>query len=325
MVGLHVDTIGSGAPLLLVHGWGMHGGVWKHVATKLAQHFRVHCVDLPGHGFNRNFPFARHSRESGNPAKIKVPRSGQNNDVDPLSREFFNQLDSRLRGNDVIRSNGKPEFNVGRDLSRLDSVGINPDLHLDTIVDELSAQFSEPLAICGWSLGGQIALRWAIRHPQQINRLVLVATTPCFVQRPNWPCAMAAETLTEFSVALQEDFAQTLRRFVTLQMRGSDRERELLADLRQRLFDRGEPDVAALQGGLEILRNTDLRAQLSQITQATLVISGERDMLTPLPAAKYLAQNLPAARLVKIAGAAHAPFLSHPDSFIEHVTDFMHE
>ena len=263
---LQVESYGQGAPLLLMHGWGMHGGVWEHVATQLAQHFRVHCVDLPGHGFN-----------------------------------------------------------VGRDLSRQSSVGINPDLHFDSIVDQLSAPFNEPLTLCGWSLGGQIALHWAMRHPQQINRLALVATTPCFVQQPDWPCAMAADTLTEFSAALQADYAQTLRRFVALQMQGSDRERELLADVRKHLFSRGEPDVVALQHGLEILRDTDMRAQLKEIAHKTLVIAGERDRLTPLAASTFLAHSLPAARLVKIADAAHAPFLSHPDSFVQHVTEFMHE
>ncbi|MEO8342292.1 MAG: alpha/beta fold hydrolase, partial [Gallionella sp.] len=53
---LHVDRYeyaGSGdigAPLLLIHGWGMHGGMWGGVAEKLAQHFPVLAVDLPGHG-----------------------------------------------------------------------------------------------------------------------------------------------------------------------------------------------------------------------------------------------------------------------------------
>ena len=263
---LQVESFGKGAPLLLIHGWGMHGGVWDKVAARLAQDFCVLAVDLPGHGFN-----------------------------------------------------------VGRDLSRQSIVGLKPDLQIDSIVDQLSAQFSEPLAVCGWSLGGQIALRWAMRHPQQVTRLVLVATTPSFVQRPDWPCAMAAETLTEFSVALQADYAQTLRRFVALQMQGSDRERELLADVRKHLFSRGEPDVVALQHGLEILRDTDMRAQLKEIAHKTLVIAGERDRLTPLAASTFLAQSLPAARLVKIAGAAHAPFLSDPDIFVQHVTDFMHE
>lgn len=260
---LQVESFGQGAPLLLIHGWGMHGGMWGHVATQLAQHFRVHCVDLPGHG---------HSRDQ------RIKDGGQKKEHAML---------------------------------------------LDAIADQLSAQFNEPLAVCGWSLGGQIAMRWAQCHPQQIKRLVLVATTPCFVQRPDWPCAMAANTLEEFSVALQKDYAHTLRRFVALQMHGS--ERELLADVRNRLFSRGEPDVAALQHGLEILRDTDLRAQLKEIAHKTLVISGERDRLTPPPASVYLAQALPTARLIKIADAAHVPFLSHPDIFMKHITDFMHE
>ncbi len=50
---LHVEVTGSGAPLVLLHGWGMHGGVWTDVAAQLAQDFRVHSVDLPGHGAER--------------------------------------------------------------------------------------------------------------------------------------------------------------------------------------------------------------------------------------------------------------------------------
>ena len=264
---LHVESYGQGTPLLLIHGWGMHGGVWDIVAAQLAHDFRVHCVDLPGHGFNAGRVLTR-----------------QSNDV-----------------------------------------GMNPDLHLDSIIDELSKQFNEPLTVCGWSLGGQIALRWAMRHPQQVNRLVLVASTPCFVQRSDWPCAMAAETLAEFAVALQADYTQTLRRFVALQMRGSERERELRLALQQRLFSHGEPDIAALQEGLELLRASDLRAQLKQVSQPTLVIAGERDMLSPLPAATYMAHTLPDARLQIIAGAAHAPFLSHREIFVQHVMDFMNE
>ena len=49
---LHVDSYGSGAPLLLIHGWGMHGGMWGGVAEQLAEHFRVLVVDLPGHGYS---------------------------------------------------------------------------------------------------------------------------------------------------------------------------------------------------------------------------------------------------------------------------------
>ncbi len=197
--------------------------------------------------------------------------------------------------------------------------------HLDAIVDQLSEQFTEPLTVCGWSLGGQIALRWAMREPQKIKRLILVAATPCFVQKPDWPCAMHADTLAAFALSLQQDRAATLRRFLALQMRGSDQEREWLTILRGMLKSRGEPDLHALQSGLEILRDADLRQHLPKIAQPALLIAGDRDTLTPLAAMQYLADQLPCARLAVIEGAAHAPFLSHAALFVKQVADFLDE
>lgn len=50
---LHVDTVGAGPPLLLLHGWAMHGGIFAPIVPALAAHYTVHCVDLPGHGRSR--------------------------------------------------------------------------------------------------------------------------------------------------------------------------------------------------------------------------------------------------------------------------------
>ena len=252
---LHVERLGSGAPLLLIHGWGMHGGVWDSVAEELAENFHVHIVDLPGYGFSI-----------------------------------------------------EQEANT-----------------LDAMVDELSAALAEPLAVCGWSLGGQVALRWAAREPEKVQRLILVASTPCFTGRADWDYGMEAAVLEKFAAELEQNHAATLRRFIALQLRGSENERELLALMRDRLFSRGEPDIDALRSGLEILRDADLRGELPDIRQPTLVIAGERDKLTPPQASHYLAQAMPSARVVEIAGAAHAPFLSHHDLFVEQIKRFMHE
>ncbi|HYR05793.1 MAG TPA: pimeloyl-ACP methyl ester esterase BioH [Gallionella sp.] len=270
---MHVEAQGSGAPLLLIHGWGMHGGMWGGVAEQLAGHFRVLAVDLPGHG-----------------------HSAVNSEWRVVSGKQITHLPLTIHY-----------------------------LPLDDIVDQLSAQFDEPLAVCGWSLGGQIAMRWAMRYPQQISRLALVASTPCFVRRPGWDYGMAEETLAEFAAALQQDYALTLRRFLTLQVRGSERERELLTVLRSALLSRDEPDMGALQTGLEILRDCDLRDALPGIAQPALVVCGERDTLTPPEAAHYLSAQLPDARLAAIKGAAHAPFMSHPDEFMKHLTGFLYE
>ena len=187
----------------------------------------------------------------------------------------------------------------------------------------LQEHFTEPVALCGWSLGGQVALRWAQQAPQQISKLVLVATTPSFIQRDDWSCAMPATTLQEFSAALLDNPERTLLRFMALQVRGSEHERQLLQDIRSRVFSRSMPDKAALQGGLEILRDTDLRAQLAQVRQATLIVAGEHDLLLPPAAAAYMAQVLPAASLLKIKGAAHLPFFSHSDIFVGEVAKFL--
>ena len=47
---LHVETAGSGPDLVLLHGWGLHSGAWTEVLPLLRESFRVHAIDLPGHG-----------------------------------------------------------------------------------------------------------------------------------------------------------------------------------------------------------------------------------------------------------------------------------
>jgi len=47
---LHIRCSGSGADLVLLHGWGLHGGVWDGLVPLLEPYFRVWRPDLPGHG-----------------------------------------------------------------------------------------------------------------------------------------------------------------------------------------------------------------------------------------------------------------------------------
>lgn len=47
---MRIEVEGSGPDLVLVHGWAMHAGIFAPIRAALAQRFRVHAVDLPGHG-----------------------------------------------------------------------------------------------------------------------------------------------------------------------------------------------------------------------------------------------------------------------------------
>ncbi|WP_158746539.1 alpha/beta fold hydrolase BchO [Acidisphaera sp. L21] len=50
----HVQTMGSGPVLLLIHGTGAATHSWRDLAPILAQHFTVVAPDLPGHGFTES-------------------------------------------------------------------------------------------------------------------------------------------------------------------------------------------------------------------------------------------------------------------------------
>ncbi|MDH5547348.1 MAG: pimeloyl-ACP methyl ester esterase BioH [Gammaproteobacteria bacterium] len=45
-----VEMTGTGDPLVLVHGWGLNASVWQPLVQRLADHFELHMLDLPGHG-----------------------------------------------------------------------------------------------------------------------------------------------------------------------------------------------------------------------------------------------------------------------------------
>lgn len=49
---LHLQhrCVGAGPDLVLLHGWGLHAGIWEPVVESLAARFRLHLYDLPGHG-----------------------------------------------------------------------------------------------------------------------------------------------------------------------------------------------------------------------------------------------------------------------------------
>jgi pimeloyl-[acyl-carrier protein] methyl ester esterase len=173
--------------------------------------------------------------------------------------------------------------------------------------------------VVGWSLGGQVALAWARAAPQQVTRLALIGVTPCFVQRADWPHAVAADVLAAFSAGLDADTAGTLRRFVSLQAQDDEQERNVARQLRIALASGAGP---ALADGLRLLQETDLRDELGSIRQPALVLHGDRDRLVPPAAADYLSRRLPAAWLTAVRGAAHAPFLSRPAEVAAAVEEF---
>lgn len=194
---------------------------------------------------------------------------------------------------------------------------------VEEIAGHLAATAPARCAVCGWSLGGLIALAWARRAPEQISRLALMATSPCFVQRDDWPHALTVEAVGDFSDELARDTATALTRYIALQARGDAHALRVARYLRQTLCETvHQADARALRSGLSMLCHTDLRRDLPNIGQPALLMHGDCDAVVPLAAGEYLAHNLPAARIVVTQGAAHAAFASRPGSTSAHLASF---
>lgn len=251
---LFSETSGQGPGLVLLHGWGAHSGVWAGLRERLAEHFSVTCIDLPGHG---------HS-----------------------------------------------PYQAG-------------------VMDSLPALAEAVLAIAplnaswlGWSLGGLVAQQAALLEPGRIDKLILLDSTPSFVSREGWPCALEPAVFEAFYQDLINDSRATLLRFIALQTRGSKQASED-ARLLRRVLLHPAPVSEALQAGLQLLRQADLRGQLAMIKTPTLLLAGARDTLLPQQALAEMAKLFPNAVFEIIEKAGHAPFLSHHDETLHAINAFL--
>ncbi|MES2181839.1 MAG: pimeloyl-ACP methyl ester esterase BioH [Pseudomonadota bacterium] len=250
---LHVETVGTGPNLVLLHGWGMHGAVWQPLVKKLSKVFTLHLVDLPGMGLSRP--------------------------IEPF--------------------------------------------HLHAVAEKIAEMLPAHADIIGWSLGGQVAMRLAIDQPDLVRRLILVGTTPCYVNKADWDIGIEPAVFSSFADNVNTDYHKTMTQFLTLQCMGAKDARATVKLLRKKFAERPVPTAQTLQKALNILLETDLRAELERLRKPALLIHGDRDTLAPVQAAHWMMQNLPIAYLRVIAGASHAPFLSHQEQFIEAVVQFL--
>jgi pimeloyl-[acyl-carrier protein] methyl ester esterase len=195
---------------------------------------------------------------------------------------------------------------------------------LEEVAKAIAAAVPSPAFWLGWSLGGLVALQVAIQFPQQVDKLVLVASTPRFVSGPDWSTAVPSEVFAGFEKALEGNLQDTLQRFVLLQSQGAAQAKKTFQWLSSPLsLSLHLDNKAGLKTGLVLLRESDLRAGLGAVRCPTLVIRGEQDRLVPPQVGEWLCARLPQGRLYSIPGAGHVPFLSHPKLFAAAVEHFL--
>jgi pimeloyl-[acyl-carrier protein] methyl ester esterase len=197
---------------------------------------------------------------------------------------------------------------------------VDGDIH-DWARDVLAA--APPAATwLGWSLGAMVGLAAAAASPERVEALVLAGGTPRFVREPGWHCGMRPELLQNFADELFRTPQRTMLRFLGLQVRGADNERETLKQLRSAVEQRPAATEAALRKGLALLLETDLRDLLAELAVPALWLYGEKDTLVSAKTADCVRELCPAAATEIIRGSGHAPFLSHPQHCLQALEAF---
>jgi pimeloyl-ACP methyl ester carboxylesterase len=205
---------------------------------------------------------------------------------------------------------------------------------IDWFVDELSAFLDgkelERVHLAGNSMGGHIAMRFALRHPRRVDRLVLVA--------PSGVGLMPLKPLHLLLGGIEFPFRKSgvvprvpipVPAIGLLFHRLVFPNRPDLAERYTRAYARAvaSPELplhlrAAFRAMREILKSP-LRDRAREIAAPTLIVWGARDGLLPVTAARGLRKRIPHARLLIYKHSGHCPMVDQAERWNRDVARFL--
>ncbi len=194
---------------------------------------------------------------------------------------------------------------------------------MNELLEAMAEQLPDSCSVLGWSLGGMVALAYAGAYPQRVNKLLMLASSPKFVQSDDWQCATTNSAFDAFSLGIKDKPAMTIKRFIKLQTQGVEQSKEMNAFLRGLVKTNVDDSHEGLVSGLDILRTNDLRGVLKSLTCRILMVLGKKDQLVPVEAGQRSMSLNPNIDLCVINNASHVPFLSHPLQVSQAIDRFM--
>jgi pimeloyl-ACP methyl ester carboxylesterase len=199
--------------------------------------------------------------------------------------------------------------------------------HMSDLVSLLNAlEIQEPVILMGCSMGGGLAMDFALTYPSRVKALIMVGSGPGGLE-------LDVPTPAKFAEAEKAFEAGDLDRVAEIEMQiwfdGTDRSPEQVDQAMRKLaYDMNRIALTHEAKNLgKRLPNTELPAfdRLSELRQPVLIIIGAQDTPYILAAADYMLEKLPSARKVIIQDAAHLPNMDHPDEFQTVVKTFLDE
>ncbi len=195
---------------------------------------------------------------------------------------------------------------------------------LRALLDQL--RFDQPLVLLGCSMGGGLALDFALESPSRVRALVMVGSGPSGLE-------LDAPRHPKMGDAVEAYNAGDLDRLAEI-------EAQIWFDGMGRMPEQVDPDMRALAVEMNRLAldheskklgeqrpDTEIPAaeRLDQLRVPLLVIVGEHDIPYAHAAADHMVQQITSARKVVLEDAAHLPNMDHPDVFQRTVRAFLEE
>jgi 3-oxoadipate enol-lactonase len=181
---------------------------------------------------------------------------------------------------------------------------------IDDFVDDVLALANhvgfDQFDLAGFSLGGLIAQRLALTHPERLNKLVLLSTVSG--RTPEERERVATRLAALQSGDRGSHYDASLSRWLTEDFQQRNPER--VARLRQRNAE-NDPDCYA--AAYRVLAQTDFGGFIDQISVPTLIATGEEDQGSNPRMAQYMHQRIPNSQLEILPGLRHSILIEAPE------------
>lgn len=167
---------------------------------------------------------------------------------------------------------------------------------------------AHPWWLCGWSLGGLLAMRAVLDKSLQPSGLILVSATARFCEGENYICGVPRTHLRAMMRSLPNNRANVLQQFYDRS--GASAECDFTTD--------------ELLRGLQMLSEIDVRSRLDEIPCPTLILHGTRDTIIPADASVFLHQRLKQSKLIQYDQAGHSLPIHHGEHVGEDMIAWIH-
>lgn len=183
----------------------------------------------------------------------------------------------------------------------------------DALRDHLGV---EKVAVLGHSFGGFVALEYALRYPERLERLILLGTSPAFDHgeevEANARRKGATPEQMEALGATPRDDAEAWRLWKVVEPLYF---RDYDEGLAERVMGKTIVSNYAGDAGDAILEGWDVTSRLGEISAPTLVLVGRDDFVCPPSRAKILHEGVPGSELVVFENSGHFAHVEEPEAF----------